>query len=178
MKISNYVPSFAEHAGIQDEDADAYLERITTVPCGTDNVLANEKTGRTSAKSLAGAGQLIGSYFVNQTNKANKLAAFAKRFPSDVELIGYDEEVNERFKAFTSYEKSNETSEIIRWMNTGMHVPNELRDRVAKNVAQVGGFSGYPTDAIKEKFCAFAFNYWFSKNSDLQERILAGVDAD
>jgi hypothetical protein len=176
MKLTNYQPTFEAPSGVQNEDADAYLDRLVSTPCGSDGLTFSSKSNNSSAKSLAHAGKMVPSSLVKTKNESLKRKAFAERYPQDAELIGYDDEVDARFKEFTEYDRTNEVAETVQFMNQGRAIPMDVSDRVAKHVASIGGYSGYLTSEIKQKFTTFAFNYWLSKNPELQDTIIAGLD--
>jgi hypothetical protein len=119
---------------------------------------------------------MVASSLARDVNDKNKRAAFAARFPKDVDLIEYDNEVRERFKAFTEYTKTNEEVEICGLLNSDRSISADIRDKVAKHVAAIGNYSALLTPAVSEKFASFALNYWISKNPVLKLRIEQSVD--
>lgn len=175
VNLTAYSPSFAQ-SSVQNQDVDELLEKAITEPCGTDALSFSEKSGNSSAKSLSHAGKTIASSLKREVDNRNKLEAFAKRFPKDAELIPYDTEVAERYKAFTDYTRTSEEVEICNLLNSERTIPVDIRDKVAKQVAAIIGFNGYLSNDIAEKMTLFALNYWIAKNPVLRERIELSVD--
>lgn len=173
--LSSYSPTFAS-SGVANEDADAVLERIISEPCGTDAVTYSEKSNNTTAKSFAGAGRSIVSAIANEENKRRKIAAFNQRFPKDQGLLGYDDEVDARFKEFKDYTRTSDVAETRAILNCEKGIPLEVRNKAAKQVATIGNYTGILTDDVAEKFAKAAFNYFIVKNPLFHAAVLAGVD--
>lgn len=173
--LDSYSPNFAS-SGVANEDADAVLNRIISEPCGTDAVTFSQKSGNTTAKSFAGAGRSIVSAIVNEENKKRKLEAFYKQFPKDAGLIGYDDEVDARFKDFKDYTRTSDLAETALIINCVKGIPLEVRNKAAKQVAVIGNYTGLLTDDVAEKFAKASFNYFLVKNPLFQAAVLAKVD--
>lgn len=174
-KLSSYSPSFAS-SGVSNEDADTVLERIISEPCGTDAVTFSEKSGNTRALSFAAAGKGIVSAISSAENKKRKLDAFYKRFPKDAGLVGYDDEVDARFKDFNEYTKTNDVRETVLILNCEKGIPLEIRNKAAKNVATIGNYTGLLTDDVADKFAQASFNYFLQKNPVFHATVLANTD--
>jgi len=173
--LSGYSPTFAS-SGVANEDADDVLNRIITEPCGTDAVTYSEKSSNTRALSFAAAGRGIVSAIVNEENKRRKVEAFYQRFPKDAGLIGYDDEVDARFKEFKVFVRTNDVRETVLILNCEKGIPPEVRNKAAKQVAIIGNYTGLLTDDVAEKFAKASFNYFLLKNPLFQAAVLAKAD--
>lgn len=165
--IGGYSPSF-ERGSVQQQDADEYLKSLVETPCGSDGLTFSSKSNNSSAKSLAHAGKMIPSSLVRSQNELNKAEAFATRFPDEADLVGFDEAIDAKYKDFKDFNKSNEVVEAVNLVRGVKMISLELRNKTAKHVASIGGYSAYLTDDVAEKFAQFAFNYWVSKNPELR----------
>lgn len=174
--LSDYSPSFAS-SGVANEDTDDVLNRIISEPCGTDAVTFSEKSSNTRAISFAGAGRGIVSAIVNEENKRRKIAAFYERFPKDAGLIGYDDEVDARFKEFKHFTRTNDLRESVKLVNCKKNIPLEVRNKAAKQVASIGDYTGLLTDDVADKFAKAAFNYFLQKNPMFLSAVRAKADA-
>jgi hypothetical protein len=176
VNLTTYSPSFERATGVANEDADSYLQRLVSEPCGTDGLTFSTKSGNSSAKSLAHAGKLVVSSLTREVNDRNKRNAFEARYPNQSELIEYDQEVAERYKAFTDFTRTTEEIEVCNLLNSERKIPADTRDKCAKHVAAIGGYTALLTQDVAEKFASFALNYWISKNPILRLRIEQSVD--
>lgn len=162
---------------VQNEDANAYLERLTSTPCGSDGLTFSSKSNNSSAKSLSHAGKMLAMSLVKSENDLRKAEAFDQRYPGKGELVGKDREVDELYKEFKDYTRTNEVREVTKFINECRSFDSQVRDRVAKHVAQIGGYNGILTNETATVFAKFAFNYWVNKNPELRAEIMLGLEA-